>query len=94
MGNAYMGKVLIVDLKTGEVAGETVPDWVYENYLSGLGLAACLLYRWIPPGADPLGPENVLGFTSGLLTGTGSLFTGRWMVMGKSPLTTIVTPLA
>ncbi|MCE5263278.1 MAG: aldehyde ferredoxin oxidoreductase family protein [Deltaproteobacteria bacterium] len=87
MGNAYMGKVLVVDLEKGEVAGETVPDWVYENYLSGLGLGAYLLYRWIPPGADPLGPENVLGFMSGLLTGTGSLFTGRWMVMGKSPLT-------
>ena len=37
--------------------------------------------------ANPLGPENILGFLSGLLTGTGSLFTGRWMVVGKSPLT-------
>ena len=32
-------------------------------------------------------PENILGFMSGLLTGSGSLFTGRWMVVGKSPLT-------
>jgi aldehyde:ferredoxin oxidoreductase len=41
----------------------------------------------MPVNADPLGPENILGFLSGLLTGTGSLFTGRWMVVGKSPLT-------
>jgi aldehyde:ferredoxin oxidoreductase len=41
----------------------------------------------IPAGADPLGPDNVLGFVSGMLTGTGSLFTGRWMAVAKSPLT-------
>jgi len=34
-----------------------------------------------------MGQENVLGFTSGLLTGTGSLITGRFMVLCKSPLT-------
>ncbi len=87
MDKGYMGKVLVVDLGTGAVKTETIPDNVYENYLSGLGLGAYLLFQWIPPGADPLGPDNVLGFMSGLLTGTGSLFTGRWMVVGKSPLT-------
>jgi len=52
-----------------------------------MGLAAHVLFHRIPAKADPLGPDNVLGFVSGLLTGTGSLFTGRWMVTGKSPLT-------
>ena len=60
---------------------------MYQKFLSGLGLASALLYREIPAKADPLGPENVLGFVSGLLTGTGSLFTGRWMAVAKSPLT-------
>jgi aldehyde:ferredoxin oxidoreductase len=87
MDKGYMGKVLVVDLGKGEITAETIPGSVYENYLSGLGLGAYLLFQWIPPNADPLGPENVLGFMSGLLTGTGSLFTGRWMVVGKSPLT-------
>jgi aldehyde:ferredoxin oxidoreductase len=44
-------------------------------------------YHHIPPGADPLGPDNLLGFVTGILTGTGALFGGRWMVTGKSPLT-------
>jgi aldehyde:ferredoxin oxidoreductase len=87
MDKGYMGKVLVVDLGTGTVRTEAIPDNVYENYLSGLGLGAYLLFQWIPPEADPLGPDNVLGFMSGLLTGTGSLFTGRWTVVGKSPLT-------
>lgn len=52
-----------------------------------MGLAACLLYDRIPAGADSLGPENVRGFVSGLLTGTPSRFTGRWVGVGKSPLT-------
>jgi aldehyde:ferredoxin oxidoreductase len=82
-----MGKILWVDLATREIRGEIIPDDVYERYLSGMGLAAYILYNRIPAGADPLGSENILGFVSGLLTGTGSLFAGRWMVVGKSPLT-------
>ncbi|HZU86157.1 MAG TPA: aldehyde ferredoxin oxidoreductase family protein [Anaerolineaceae bacterium] len=85
--HAVMGKILWVDLTTGQMHDEAIPPEVYEKYLSGIGLAAWLLYQRIPPGADPLGPENVLGFVSGLLTATGSMMTGRWMVAGKSPLT-------
>lgn len=84
---AYAGKVLWVDLSLGTWREEVLPDSFYRKYLSGLGLASALLYREIPRGADALGPENVLGFVSGLLTGTGSFFTGRWMAVAKSPLT-------
>ena len=87
MSKPYMGKILNVDLTAGTCTEETIPDAVYENVLSGMGLAAYLLYQRIPAGADPLGPENMLGFFSGLLTGTTSLFTGRWMLASKSPLT-------
>ncbi len=83
----YMGKIMMVDLSTGNIEIETISSAVYETFLSGMGLAAHLLYHRIPAKADPLGPENILGFVSGLLTGTGSLFTGRWMVTGLSPLT-------
>jgi len=86
-GKPYIGKILWVDLGAGECREEALPDSLYEQFLSGLGLAAAVLYRGIPAGADPLGPDNVLGFVSGLLTGTPSLFTGRWMAVGKSPLT-------
>jgi len=87
MSDAYMGRILRVDLSHGTIIEEAVPDSVYENYLSGSGLAAYILFKEIPAGAHPLGPDNILGFISGLLTGTGSLFAGRWMVAGKSPLT-------
>jgi aldehyde:ferredoxin oxidoreductase len=85
--SGYMGKVLWVDLDKGCFLEEQIPDSVYHQYLSGIGLAAHLLYDAIPAGADPLGPENIFGVVSGLLTATPTLFSGRWMAVGKSPLT-------
>ncbi len=86
-GKGYMGKILWVDLSKGKLTEEEIPDEVYEKYLSGYGLAAKVIFERQKPGVDPLGPDNIFGVMSGLLTGTGSLFTGRWMVTGKSPLT-------
>lgn len=77
MGKGYMGKVMWVNLSQKKVDYEDVPDEMYEKFLSGYGLGAKMLFDRIPPGADPLGPDNILGFCSGLLTGTPSLFTGR-----------------
>ncbi|PKO14120.1 MAG: aldehyde ferredoxin oxidoreductase [Chloroflexi bacterium HGW-Chloroflexi-10] len=85
--SGYIGKILNVNLSNGEFLEETIPASVYELLLSGVGLGAYILYNRIPAGADPMGPENILGFVSGLLTGTGSVVTGRWMVVCKSPLT-------
>lgn len=45
------------------------------------------LIKNIPVGADPLDSENILGFVSGALTGTGALLCSRWTVACKSPLT-------
>jgi aldehyde:ferredoxin oxidoreductase len=39
------------------------------------------------PGADPLGPENILGFTAGVFTGTKAHGAGRFQVIAKSPAT-------
>jgi aldehyde:ferredoxin oxidoreductase len=86
-GKGYMGKVMWVDLTRGTITREAVPDEVYRKFLSGYGLGAKILFDRIHPGIAPLGPENILGFCSGLLTGVGSVFTGRFEVVAKSPLT-------
>lgn len=83
----YRGKILLVDLGSGSIEEEVIDDAIYRQFLSGIGLGAYILFREVKPGADPLGPDNVLGLVSGLLTGTGSLVTGRWMAVCKSPLT-------
>jgi aldehyde:ferredoxin oxidoreductase len=87
MANGYWGRVLFVDLSAGTIEVKTLADEVYRQYLGGYGLAAPILYEHIPPGADPLGPENMIAFMPGLLTGSGAPLSGRFMVAAKSPLT-------
>lgn len=82
-----MGKILFVDLASGTFEEKALSDSIYREYLGGIGLAARILLDEIPAGAGPLGPDNILAFMAGALTGTGSLVTGRWMVACKSPLT-------
>ena len=85
-GKGYWGRILWVDLSAGKTAFEELDDTLYQKFLSGVGLGAKVLWDRMPAEIDPLGPENILGFTTGLLTDTGSLFTGRFTVVGKSPL--------
>lgn len=85
-GKGYWGRVCHVDLTTGTIRYADLEDDTYRRFLSGAGLAAKVLWDTMKPRCDPLGPDNVLGFATGLLTDTGSLFTGRFTVVGKSPL--------
>jgi aldehyde:ferredoxin oxidoreductase len=55
--------------------------------LGGAGLATRYLFELTKPGIDPLGPENVLIFMTGALTGTPSASASRYSVVAKSPQT-------
>jgi aldehyde:ferredoxin oxidoreductase len=83
---AFNGKMLNVDLSSGQTRREEFPDEFYRKYIGGYGIGARLMLDRVPVGADPLGPENMLGFFPGLLTGT-PLFGQRYQVVTKSPLT-------
>jgi len=85
--SGQMGKVLIVDLSSSSIEEKAIAPEVYSLWIGGMGLAVHLLSDMIPAGADPLGPDNVLAFLPGRLTGSGAVMTGRWMVCTKSPLT-------
>ena len=84
---ATMGKILRVDLSAKTVRFETPDDDAYYNYLGGYGLGAYYLYREQAAGVDPLGPDNTLGFFTGLLTGTTGITANRYVVVAKSPKT-------
>jgi len=84
LNEALNGKILNVNLSKGTTEPETIPEETYRTYLGGYGLGARLLFDRIPAGADPLGPDNVLGFFPGLLTGT-PLFGIRYQAVAKSP---------
>jgi aldehyde:ferredoxin oxidoreductase len=87
MPNGYAGKLLFVDLTQGTIRTESPSEETYRKYLGGTGLGARILFERMKPGADPLGPDNMLGFVTGPLTGTGVPGGGRFTVVTKSPVT-------
>ncbi len=84
---AIFGRYLEVNLSTGDIRDREIPAAWYELHLGGRGIAARLLLELVPPGADPLGPDNALIFATGPLQGTGVAGAGRHVVAGKSPKT-------
>lgn len=87
MSKSYNGKVIWIDLSTEKIETIELPEEMYKEYLGGFGLGIRLIFDRQPAGADPLGEDNVLGFMPGLLSGTETLFSGRYMLVGKSPAT-------
>jgi aldehyde:ferredoxin oxidoreductase len=86
--NGYMGKILFVNLSTGELKVKRPDEKLYREFIGGYGIGARIIYSDQRGGIDPLGPENILGFMAGPLTGTNFPFGGRYAVfVGKSPLT-------
>ena len=76
-----------VDLSSGKTWVESLGDDFRRNYAGGRALIAHYLLTEVPAGADPLGPENVLVFAAGVLTGTPVPGAARHSVGAKSPLT-------
>jgi len=82
-----MGKLLFVDLTQGVCQEEALSEEMCRDFMGGYGIGARILYERMKSKADPLGPDNMLGFMTGPLTGTPTLCSGRYVVIAKSPLT-------
>ncbi len=87
MAAGYTGKILVIDLTSGSVEEELLPEATYRNFIGGAGLGARILYERMKPNVDPLGSENMLGFIPGLLSGTQVPMASKCSVVTKSPLT-------
>jgi aldehyde:ferredoxin oxidoreductase len=80
-------KALIVDLTTGTTEKKVITEALRKKFLGGRGIDAFIVYRYIAPGIDPLGSENVLSIGGGILVGTGLPSCSRTHIAAKSPLT-------
>src|SRR3990170_587453 len=87
MAGGFMGKILNVDLSTGRMSDEVLDEPFCRRFLGGYGIGAKLLYDRMKPKIDALGPDNLLGFFTGPLTGTPAIEGNRFVVVCKSPLT-------
>jgi aldehyde:ferredoxin oxidoreductase len=82
----YNGKFIEVDLSNEKITIEKIDEQILREYIGGRALASKILWdrlgnKW--EEVDPLGPENLLLFLTGPLTG---YFPGaRICVSGKSP---------
>jgi aldehyde:ferredoxin oxidoreductase len=83
-------EIAYVDLSKGEVKNKPIPDSIRRKYLGGRGIDVYLLYNHITPDTDPLGPENALTVSAGLLGGTLAPSSGRCHIGAKSPLTGLI----
>ena len=80
-------KIAYIDLTTGDIQTKPIPLEARKKLLGGRGLDAYLLYNHTKKGCDPLGPDNTLIISGGILTATCASATARTHVMAKSPLT-------
>lgn len=79
--------VLRVNLSTGQIRKEAVPEQMIKNFVGGRGVGSKLLVDNMDPKVDALDPRNPLIFATGPVTGTYAPTGGRYMVITKSPLT-------
>jgi aldehyde:ferredoxin oxidoreductase len=83
----WNGYFLNVNLGKKKSVAEAYDASVASNFLGGRGFAAKILWDTLPPGTDPLSPENILIFATGPLTGFPLPNSGKLVVASKSPLT-------
>ncbi|MFB6244544.1 MAG: aldehyde ferredoxin oxidoreductase family protein [Halobaculum sp.] len=86
----FQDHVARIDLSDGAVNYEGVDDEDARKYIGARGLGVKEVFDQ-GPDVDPLGPDNLLAFMNGPLTGTQTVMSGRIAVVTKSPLTGTVT---
>ena len=83
----YGGNILRVDLTSGKLTKQPTPPDLARDFIGGRGFGIYFLYKEVPKGADPLGPQNKLIISSGPLSGLMIPGAGKCDFTTKSPLT-------
>ncbi|MEN6369373.1 MAG: aldehyde ferredoxin oxidoreductase C-terminal domain-containing protein [Thermotogota bacterium] len=80
-----MERILRVNMTDRTASFEPMPE-AYRNR-AGRWLTSSIVHDEVPPTCHPLGPNNKVVFSPGIVTGTASPTSSRISVGGKSPLT-------
>ena len=76
-----------VDLTRGEIRSELVEEKTDREFLGGSGVGWKLMADHLPPGVDPLSPENLICINPGILVGTLTVGAPKTTVITKFPTT-------
>jgi len=90
-GDCMIGneKILEIDLSSEKIKIKDVPKEIIKKYIGGKGVGAKILFDSLKAKTDPLGPDNLLIFGTGPLTGLNLSGGEKLGVYFKSPLTNI-----
>ncbi|MDP7636375.1 MAG: aldehyde ferredoxin oxidoreductase family protein [Phycisphaerae bacterium] len=83
----HSGRILKVNLSTGEIRQEDYGEEFARTFLGGNGFAAKLIYDGVGADVDPLDDRSAIVFTVGPLTDTPIWGTSRGHLAGISPQT-------
>jgi aldehyde:ferredoxin oxidoreductase len=86
MPGGYMGKVLHVDLTSGQYETKALDLDAAQHYVGGLGLNAWLMEQVYVTGTDPLSPDNPIILGAGPLVGTGTPGAAKIVATTRFPL--------
>ena len=80
----YTQKVMRVDLATGRITIEELPEDILKKWVGGVGLGIKYLYEEVPPGVEWSDPENLLVWATGRLAGSGVFGAGSFNLPRKT----------
>jgi aldehyde:ferredoxin oxidoreductase len=80
-------KLVRINLNTEKIRFEEITQESPYFLLGARGLTSQIIYDEVPPTCDPLGPNNKLILSNGILAGTPFPNSARTSVGAKSPLT-------
>jgi aldehyde:ferredoxin oxidoreductase len=92
--NGYAGRILRVDLTTGEHVAESLSSDEAHLLIGGFGMNNALAYRDLPPGVDALSEANPIVLGAGPLVGTMAPGSVRVMATTKQPMNGAVAAAA
>ncbi len=84
------GDIIDINLNDGNVIRRPYSREVVRRLLGGRGFNVGYLFAHLPAGTDPMGPENTLVFSCGLLTGSRVPAASRLHINALSPLTGLI----
>ncbi|MBL7134439.1 MAG: aldehyde ferredoxin oxidoreductase family protein, partial [Phycisphaerae bacterium] len=84
--SGYTGKLLRVNLTSGQISIEALDLDQAGKFIGGRGLGVWYLSQEVDPSVDPLSADNKVLFATGPLTGAPVPTSARYMVVTKSPL--------
>ena len=87
LAGGYVGRVAFIDLTKKKVTVQPLDTAWARLYIGGKGVAARYLLEYLPPGVDPLSPENLLIVMTYPANGTLAPASPKYPVVTKSPLT-------